>query len=499
MSTTAETQGNKFWGNIFGWLLRKLFLLSLLVAALLGSGWIKGEAEKITNALKSAAESEQVAESLETEIEENLPRLDKLELKLKAEAGELKTAKGRAAKFQKVADAADKKRRKIWNEKKFWYTQLTHGKYYARRKLADEAYEKARKAAELAGKDLKGLKAEIEKSPLGRELTKLSKDIQKKEEDADTLRMQAKKARAFANDQPLRKLWNGVKTVLPTALWIVGGIILVPILIKAFLYRFVAPIASKAKPLILAPDQGVAIEVGESAVSIPVELERGDQVVVHSRFLQAAGTGQGKRARLLFSWKMPFTSIAAGLFAMVQVRNKADAPSSVTVSPKSDLFDKLIHVVIPAGESLVFYPRSIAAIVERDGVSPKITRHWRIWNIHSLLTFQFRYLVIHGPCELVVRGCRGVRTEVMTSSNSPRMQDQGSTLGFSPGLGYSTVRCETFFDYLLGRDNLFNDRFHGDAGIFLSDEVPDPRTGKGGLFGRGLEGLLDGVLKVFGI
>jgi len=182
---------------------------------------------------------------------------------------------------------------------------------------------------------------------------------------------------------------------------------------------------------------------------------------------------------------------------MVAIRNPGGALTQVTVSPKRDLFDKLSRVTLPNSGAMVVYPRSMVGVVLRGGEAPRITRHWMLGNLHSWLTFQLRYLVIHGPCDFIVKGCRGVRAGEVTSEN-PRMQDQCSTLGFTANLEYSAIRCETFIDYLRGRDGLFNDRFANAAGYHLTEEIPDPRR-KTGLFGRGIEGIVDGLLKGFGI
>lgn len=53
-------------------------------------------------------------------------------------------------------------------------------------------------------------------------------------------------------------------------------------------------------------------------------------------------------------------------------------------------------------------------------------------------------------------------------------------------------------DYLRGRDGLFNDRFADGEGYHFTEEIPDPRR-KRGLFGRGIEGIVDGLLKGFGL
>jgi len=75
---------------------------------------------------------------------------------------------------------------------------------------------------------------------------------------------------------------------------------------------------------------------------------------------------------------------------------------------------------------------------------------------------------------------------------------QAATIGFSADLGYSTVRSETFTAYVLGRKALFNDRFTGTTGYFVYQEIPSTQQ-RGGFAGRSLQGLMDGVLKAFGI
>ena len=82
--------------------------------------------------------------------------------------------------------------------------------------------------------------------------------------------------------------------------------------------------------------------------------------------------------------------------------------------------------------------------------------------------------------------------------DQPRLINQAATLGFSANLDYRTVRCETFVPYLRGHEALFNDLFAGGPGWFIYEELP-AREGRSGLTGRGLEGLLDAVLKAFGI
>jgi hypothetical protein len=79
-----------------------------------------------------------------------------------------------------------------------------------------------------------------------------------------------------------------------------------------------------------------------------------------------------------------------------------------------------------------------------------------------------------------------------------RSIDQNQTIGFSAHLAYAPRRSETFGAYLLGVNGLFNDSFAGGDGILVYEEMPYSGR-RGGLTGRGLQGVTDVLLKFFGI
>jgi len=86
----------------------------------------------------------------------------------------------------------------------------------------------------------------------------------------------------------------------------------------------------------------------------------------------------------------------------------------------------------------------------------------------------------------------------MEAVSSGRSVNQAATLGFSARLAYAVARNETFPSYLFGQRALFQDRWTGDRGHCVYAETPAP-SARGGLFGRGLEGALDTLLKAFGV
>jgi hypothetical protein len=167
----------------------------------------------------------------------------------------------------------------------------------------------------------------------------------------------------------------------------------------------------------------------------------------------------------------------------------------VVVSSDSDAVSELALVTIPAGAAMVFQPHGMVGVIYPTATPLKITRRWRLFSAHAWLTLQLRYLIFRGPVTLIVKGTRGVRIE---PAGQGRIISQFATLGFSSHLHYATVRSETFWPYYQNQTPLLQDKFDGANGYFIYDETP--RFGKsGGFFSRGLEGVTDAILKVFGI
>jgi hypothetical protein len=491
--------------SIAKWIWSKAITLLIIVVILLAVAWIRMELGTLRERLTEAEATEQIANRISNELDLLEQRRKKIEQQLDVVAKERAAQLSKLKKIRSEAKNIERRARthfqKVSEEERWYYTKYTHADYYIRLKAARGALDAASKAASIADSNWSKLEAQLIQSPAGRELNQINEEIAQKRRDVDRLRSKVAQTRDETSRHPVEKVKAKVlsllPSVLPTAFMILAGIILVPVAIKAILYFAVAPLISRAKPVILMPESTGEIIAELSLTSTPIILAPNDELIVHSDYLQAAGAGPGKRTRILFSWRMPFTSLAAGLYLMVAVRNREQCDTQVVVSPKKDLFDKISDVQIPASSSMVIYPRSLVGILLKQGEYPNITRHWKLGSLHSWITFQFRYLVIHGESRVLIKGCRGVRSDRVIDGKY-RMTDQEATLGFSANLAYSGVRCETFFDYLRGKDGLFNDRFGNGNGVHLTEEIPDPRR-KRGLFGWSIEGLLDGFLKAFGI
>jgi hypothetical protein len=296
------------------------------------------------------------------------------------------------------------------------------------------------------------------------------------------------------------RLWLGrqVREALPTALLILALVILGPVAIKALLYFVVAPAASRRSPVrLLADDKGwVQLGLGDgprSAVSQRLGLDADSELLIVPEAVQSSPHAAEKRTKWLLRWSMPLSSLASGLVGLMRIRGRS--PDFVLASATHDPLAEIGIVTIAAGSAMIVKPRALRGLVQPLGRPVRITRRWRLGHLSAWLTMQLRFLIFHGPCTLIVQGRRGVRLE---RAGGGRGVNQASTLGFSAGLLYSVRRSEAFGAYLMGRQELLNDSFDGEAGYYLFEELPrDP--GRGSIWGRGLQGLGDAALKVFGI
>ncbi|MEO5881910.1 MAG: hypothetical protein ABIQ06_05800 [Caldimonas sp.] len=297
----------------------------------------------------------------------------------------------------------------------------------------------------------------------------------------------------------LGKLRGAAQKYLPVALAILAGALAVPLLIKALFYFVIAPLAGRLRPIRILPGaQATAIPAPPaSAVSVALDIDAGDELLVQADFLQSSSRTARKRTQWFLNPRLPFASLASGMYALTRIRPEGAQVTRVVLSSQHDAFGEVTVVELPAGASVVLTPRSLAGVAKPAGSPLRISRHWRLGSLHAWLTLQLRYLVFHGPCRLVLKGCRGVRAE-QPDPGQPRLINQSATLGFSANLEYQTARCETFVSYLRGQEDLFNDLFGGGPGWFFYEERPSDGR-RTGVTGRGLEGLTDAALKALGI
>ena len=287
--------------------------------------------------------------------------------------------------------------------------------------------------------------------------------------------------------------------------WIAAGILALGIIsrigIKCLMYFFVVPAVTVRSPLCLIPLSSgssqptkSASKYGKiSAVSLAIDIDCGQELLVRPDYLQVTSDRLGKSTKWLLNASMPYSSLLSGMFLLTRLQ--AASSDEVRLTNSNDPISELAIIDLEMVGPFICQARSLIGVVQDSGQPIRITRHWRLCNLQSWLTLQLRYLVFHGPGKIIVKGCRGVNLD---RGDSGRIVSQSVTIGFSAHLSYSTSRCETFMAYLSGKRRLFNDRFSGENGVFAYEGMQDHKHASG-LTGRGLEGIFDVVLKVGGL
>ncbi len=302
----------------------------------------------------------------------------------------------------------------------------------------------------------------------------------------------------------VRRVSGPVIEVVPTAALILLLIILVPIAIKVVLYFIVAPWVSRFPPIRLLPTASGSVlsSTGEggagdgkgkvSAVSLPIVLREDQELLVQPEYLQSTSLDARKTTKWLLNGSIPFSSLLSGMYMLTRVSPSGGAP--VVISSTRDPFMEVGIIELADGAAFVCQPRSLVGVIQDRRTPIRITRHWRLGNLQSWLTLQLRFLVFHGAGQLVLKGCRGIRVE---PAGTGRLINQAATLGFSANLAYANTRCETFVSYWSGKEDLFNDLFTGQSGVYAYEEMPDLKRATG--IGRHLEGFTDAILKLVGV
>lgn len=306
--------------------------------------------------------------------------------------------------------------------------------------------------------------------------------------------IESRQRSADAASRGLAELWRRAGQVVTTAFWIVVVLTLLPVLLKAFWYYVMAPLAARRPPIRIAPGTTPTTSSldaeSPSAVSLDVRLGERDELLVHPEFLQSLATPGTKTTRWLLDPSYPLMSLASGMVALTCIRG---AGQVYTVSSRKDPLAEVAAIDVPAGAQFVLQPRRLVGVVQDRQRPMRIASHWR-FGLSAWITLQFRYLTFAGPGRLLVAGCRGVRRELAAAGRSI---DQAATIGFGGELDYLPRRSATFGAYLLGINGLFDDAFAGE-GIYVYEEMPYHGR-RSGLTGRGLEGVTDVLLQAFGI
>ena len=461
---------------IFGWLAWKGAILVLILAALIGWGLFGGELKRASDLAHERAALAAQLEVLSRQVAEMKRDVDD--------------------RTRRAASAA-RSIESMLEQKRAERDELEARHPLARYVPLSEAWQRIR----LLNIEIGIHQAVVEKEAQARELSARGVKALLSQRESE---MSRASGRVAAIDAEIEKSFVArataiVRQKLPLALAILAGIILLPTGIKLFLYFVVAPLASRRPPIRLLPSASGSVRAlpaegsRVSAVSLPVVLEEDQELLVQAAYLQSTALQARKSTKWLLNASIPVSSLLSGMYLLTRVG--PSGREAAVISATKDPHGEVGIIELGEGAAFVCQPRCLAGAIQDPRRPIRITRHWRLGSLQAWLTLQLRFLVFHGPGRLVLKGGRGIRVE---SPGTGRLINQSATLGFSANLAYANTRCETFVAYWLGKEDLFNDLFAGESGVYAYEEVPDPNR-SGGMAGRGLEGFFDAILKIFGV
>lgn len=454
----------------------------LILAVLLGGAWINGELKK--------------AGALGSDRAVLLVQMDKLSRQIEEQKRNARERSKKAASvvlgFGSILNQTRAERQTLWEEH-FWARKIPLSEPWIEIQLLDKAIVGYQEAIDRETRFMESRKKELDTLVMQkkREMEQINRQIVDIEEKINT-------------DYVLR-LIAVVGRELPTALGVLAGIILLPLGNKVFFYFIVAPWVTGRPPIHILPSASARVSSPSvegtagndrgkmSAVSLPIVLGKNQELLIQPEYLQSTSLQAEKKTRWLLNARFPFASLLSGMFMLTRVSPAGSEP--VVISATKDPLSEVGIIDLADGAAFVCQPRSLAGVIQDRGNPIRITRHWRLGSLQSWLTLQLRFLVFHGPGQLVMKGCRGIRIE---SAGMGRLINQAATLGFSADLDYANTRCETFVSYWTGKEDLFNDLFTGESGVYVYEEMPDLKR-TSGITGRGFDGFTDAILKVFGV
>ncbi len=279
-------------------------------------------------------------------------------------------------------------------------------------------------------------------------------------------------------------LWGSLLTGLSV-------LVLMPVFLKILMFYLAARLAEKLPPVCLQEGKtaGPVIGFTSGAAALDVELQPGVPLFLRAGDWGKKRTGVAARTRLMWSWRYPVVTLAAGLCELVELTAESGKRAVVTVtSPDPDVFIGRIDL---NGGSVVLRPRFLV------GFSGDIQIHTR-WNfhLHNILSCRVRQVILSGTGSLLVAGAWGVEAARPEAGQDWRIEDD-LLFGYCTDAEFALCRTETFWHYFRGKTSLFDRRML--KGVFFTQNKSMTTAKSGGSFlERTVNALLNGIGSLLG-
>ncbi len=452
---------------VLGFVLRKLGLFVALLT-LFGLLFLLSEAFKTTR--------DAVAD------QKRLPQVTADKALLEEQLRELESA---AAQAQRQAEEALKAKRAELADARNKKEDLCS----FRKKLVDAVTPGSGcKAAQKAVEELDEAVTTLERGTVGARDVVLGSQIDNKKKQLDEKAAEEKRltdAKKSLGGRALSRWSKSWKRLAATAVLV----IVTPALLRVISYFLLMPVVSRARKTIhlAAGSENATADLRTTAAerTLTIELGAGEVLSARSEYVRPV---QGPvRSRLLYDWRSPFISFAAGLYGLSRVTGD-EGGSSATLGKPDDPDSYLMRIDFTDHPGLVMQPKHVVGVIG----APDLETRWR-WGIQSFARWQVRYIMFAGTGSLIVQGSGDV---VATSprGGSTRM-DQNLVMGFDSRLTVGVDRTDVFVPYLWGKRPLVDDRFTGAHALFWQKSTAD---GPSNPIARTFDAVFSAIGKLFG-
>ena len=299
-----------------------------------------------------------------------------------------------------------------------------------------------------------------------------------------------------AAESRVDKTWTSFLAAARRTGWQVLGLTVLvlagPALWKVVWYYGLAALATRRPPAqILPADAPGRLRPGPAGKTliIPVTAER--PLLARMDWVQQYAPGLSKQTRFLFSWRSPFTSFAAGLAEMTELRARAGSPpGEVGLASGTDPHAYLLALELEQHPGVVLKPGAVVAVSGAITLRPR----WHLNSLHHWIAGRIRHILFCGTGTVYVAGQGGVE---VCAEREPVVVEEALVLGYDGRAAFATVRTETFWPYFRGKTSLFDYRFAGGHLAVRQTSAPTA-VRRGNPFVRTVDALLNGLGRLLG-
>lgn len=291
--------------------------------------------------------------------------------------------------------------------------------------------------------------------------------------------------------------WAGVLNAARRTWWQWVTIILLvavgPMIWKVIWYYALAALASHRPPARIVSGQRLGtLVVGGQGKAIEVPVASDQPLIARMDWVQQYSPALSKRTRLLFEWRSPFTSYAAGLAEMTELAagNEADS-GTVVLTSGHDPNAHLIALELNDHPGIVLKPGAVVGVKGSIHLRPR----WHLTSLHHWIAGRVRHILFCGTGTLYVSGCGGVE---LAAAEVPTVIEEALVVGYDSRSAFATVRTETFWPYFRNKTSLFDYRFEaGYAAIRQTAASPSAR-GQANPFVRTVDAVFNALGRLLG-